>query len=355
MIISIFLFLVLFGIVFNIRHWYIPVIVFLVYLTYRSTLIPDYDNYNAMYNFIANGNQDTNGGWGWYWICYYASKLRLTYSGLRAIIMLVGCIMILLTFRYFKISNKYSFIWSLFLVYPALLEIVQIRFFLAESIVFLSFIFLSKDNTNIKNKIISILLIIAASQVHSSMYLFLLFVIFMSYSNVIIKHTNIAIFFTLIVTFAARGLIAKVITMFVNDQRQDRYVTNGQALGPFGIVATVTTVVVFYFLMKGIIKRTSVNEVGTRNFALIKLTYILSVFSFILIPLSTFDPNYFRLQRLMWLPMFNIAAVLINSNKSLYLMNQGFSPKLIVTVLTIIGNIAFICIFNFNILVGIFN
>lgn len=353
MIISIFLFLILFGIIFNIKYWYIPVIFFLVYLTYRSTLIPDYANYNALYNFIANGNRDLDGAWGWYWVCYFASKLKLTYSGLRAIIMLVGCIMILLTFRYFKISNRYSFVWSLFLLYPALLEIVQIRFFLAESIVFISFIFLSKDN--IKGKVISILLIIAASQVHSSMYLFLLFVIFMSYSNVIMKHTNTVIFFVLIVAFAARGLIAKIIAMFVNGQRQDRYVTNGQALGPFGIVATITTVVVFYLLMKEIVKRTSVNEIGTRHFALIKLTYILSIFSFILIPLSTFDPNYFRLQRLMWLSMFNVVAILINSNKSLYLMNQEFSPKFIITILTIIGNIAFICIFNFNILVGIFN
>ncbi|MFR0509438.1 EpsG family protein [Limosilactobacillus reuteri subsp. suis] len=352
MAILFFILLILLGLVFNIKYWYVPIIAFLVYLTYNSTLIPDYENYNAMYNFIANGNQDINGGWGWYWVCYYAAQYGLTYSGLRAIIMLVGCSIILITFHYFKISNKYSFTWSLFLLYPALLEIVQIRFFLAEAIVFLSFIFVSKDD--VKSKIVSIIIIIIASQVHSSMYLFLLFIIFMCCYNVIIERTNTIIFIILVASFAMRGLMAKIITIFVNDQRQDRYITNGQSLGPFGIVSTIATVMVFYLLMREIIMRTSIKEVGVRHFALIKLVYILSVFSFILIPLSTFDPNYFRLQRLIWLPMFNVIAILINSNKPLYLMNQSFSPKLVITCLTLIGNIAFICTFNFNILVGIF-
>lgn len=353
MTISVFILLVLLGLIFNIRYWYIPTIVFLVYLTYHATLIPDYANYNAMFNFIANGNRDLNGGWGWYWVCYYASKFGLTYSGLRAIIMLVGCLAILFTFRYFKINNKYSFIWSLFLLYPALLEIVQIRFFLAETIVFLAFIFLSKND--VKSKIVSVILILAASQVHSSMYLFLIFAVFTYFYTAIAKHANIVIFLILVIAFVMRSLIAKVITVFVNDQRLDRYVTNGQSLGPFGIISTVTTVLVFYILMKEILNRASIEKFGARNFALIKLVYILSILSFILIPLSTFDPNYFRLQRLMWLPMFNVVAILISNNEPIYIMNQGFSPKLIITCLTVVANIAFICAFNFNILVGIFN
>lgn len=318
---------------------------FLAFCTYNGTKAADFENYEAVYKWIGAGNRYTDTGVGWYWICVLSNKVGLSYSALKAILIFISFVLLNTTINNFGIKRYKSIVLALYLLYPALSECVQIRFFVAECIIIYSLKWI-KDYSffNVVKYVLSVLI---ASSIHSACFFYFFFLLIPFFEKIKKVLAYIVVILSGVILFA-KPFIIRIASIFLNYARIERYFNSLEGVGIYGIIAYLATLILFNYLLKAayntaLIKK--VNDIKSFDFV-----YKISQIIWLVLPFTFFDTNFFRLQRLMWFVLYLIFALLLEQKiYNIKFKNFSLKIKQIIPLVALMGFIFYICVFNFDV------
>lgn len=319
-------------------------IVFLIVLSYGVN-DPDFANYERAYNHIASGNYYVDLGAGWYWICKFFIWLGFDYYMSKvAIIFISGIFLNSFIGHYVKVPKNISFVWICYFIFPCLMDFVQTRFFLASSIAVWATRFLI-DNKKM-GRVAYIIALIIAYRIHSSVFFFFLFLLFplLKGREKMIPYI-IAGFVVAILVL--KGPLLNLASALTNVNRMTRYFEGTGRIGTFGILAYTATIFAFTFVVNSL--RRSIKNTRSNYWDFL---YNAVLFSWILLPLTLLDTNFFRIQRPLWLMLYVGAAILLDSGDARLRIGKRTltNCRQVIFALALFGFIFYISIFNFNVI-----
>ncbi|NRO07956.1 EpsG family protein [Lactobacillus helveticus] len=288
--------------------WFYSLIVMasIAILSYMSPNIADFAAYQGVYNFIgANGNEYFNTGYGWWILCKLGNQLHLNYITFKTILLIVGFVLILYFLKIMKVDN--NVILASYLVYPAITDIIQIRFFLATSIVLFLITFLIKEN--VKSYLIYIFgIILIAAQIHPSAYFYLLLVLWKLLFKFKIPST-IFTFILLLIVIIEKRFLMPIISYFGTDQESNYYLSGEFYASNKLMILFFLTTVVFFILSFYMYKNINKDELVTTQINYLKLVIFSNYISIFLVILSTFAFTFLRMQKPIWLLNYATCAL----------------------------------------------
>lgn len=291
-------------------------------------------------------------GIGWNKLCKYGNKYNLTYEEFKVLIIFISALLIRRTIKYLVDDYKMSTMcWSLYMIYPALLDLIQVRFFLAEAIVIFSFRFLVEGKTSGYLKYI--LGVMIAYTVHSSAIFYLLFLLAIILNGDKKKLIYIVSVICSLFCIVGKKYIIMIASLIFNQERITRYFYSTEAVGFWGVIAYTLTLFLFINVASSIciIEKNSENELSKKFFDCL---YGCNIISTLIMPLTLFDTNFFRVQRIMWVFLYISLGILIKDNiKSINIFNININTGVLGLIISILGGIFYICTFNFDIVQGI--
>lgn len=293
------------------NFYFFIVLCSLAYLSIISTNIADFSAMENVFNYIKfTGNEYLSLGYGWWILCKIAAGFNLTYVQFKTIILILGLILVWLSAKALNIKN--NFIWSLYIIYPAITDIIQLRFFLAISIVIFLIPFLMQDN--FKGYFIYILgIIFIAAQIHNSAYFFLIF-LFWKIAFVYWKYIFSIAFLGSIIILFDKSLIIPVIQHFGSDQENNFYFTSEYGASRYLIILFLLTLIFFIFTSIYIYRNSYTKLKLQSNFN--KFMCVANGITIFIVLLSSLAFTFLRLQKPLWiLNYFNLAIYMQNPQK----------------------------------------
>lgn len=145
------------------------VILFMGILAWLNTSAADYSTVYLPTYLDPFGIYDMDLGWAW--LCYLGSKLGLSYNGFACVVVITSMIL----YRGFgkRIGANTSFLLALFLIYPGLMSLVQLRQFVACSVGCLASAVLWTSNNKTRYASFVAMMLLAFSLHRSSVVIFL--------------------------------------------------------------------------------------------------------------------------------------------------------------------------------------
>ena len=349
--IYIYILLVIAGLFLKNKHFDLIAIAFLAYITYITVNVPDYENYQNAYNYISQGHDYSDLGIGWYYLCRLGVVIGLNFRTFKTVIVVVSCLIIRYSVKQFvRNSQSINKFWSLYLIFPALLDCVQFRFFLAEAIFIFAVIFLIRQNT--RGYITYGILILLASTIHSSAIFLLLFLSIPFFHRIKSFLVGSIISFSLFL-LVARNQVLSIAQRVVNERRITEYFSTGSGMGFFGMIAYSCTLLLFIFLSKRVINLfiPDKHPISKNCKMLCEVFEKLCIIICAIFPLCTYDTNFFRIQRPLWLLLYVVMIIAIeNKFKSIELFGKSVDIKQLTIATVLFGNVFYICFFNFGVI-----
>ena len=217
-------------------------IVFLGWLSLISINIADFSSYQGIYYAISK-DQLYQTGYGWYFLNSIGRNLGLTYIQFKTILVIVSLILLFITIKCF-VGQNLNYIWALYLLYPSLINITQIRFAFAMSLVLVGLIFLFKKK--LWSTIVYVLIVLMAISIHTGTSYYLLFLLI----PIIEKKERLFSGILIIITICLlpfKNFLRQIVRIFAND-RQTSYFDNSSNLG--AILVMIGVIIVFWLLSK---------------------------------------------------------------------------------------------------------
>ncbi len=184
----------------------------------------DFLNYDSYFIKVGGYNYSIEYDgmpFGWYYLCRLFYNLGFSYRGMVIIIIFISCYLLHKFITYF--DCKENFFWASFLIFPALIQCVQLRFFLGTSIVMFFLKYLLTDKTNWLMYIAGTIL---ASTIHASCMIFLIFLVLRIFKNITIKKSLIYCLSAFIVILLSINLLPIIIKPLIPSVKFERYFTN---------------------------------------------------------------------------------------------------------------------------------
>lgn len=180
-----------------------------------SSLNADYYSYENNYFAIGNGLNSWNFEIGFQWLNRLIFNLGFSYQQFRLIIALMGMLLIYKTIK--KFTNNTAYVMALYLIYPLILDTIQIRNFLAMSIVIYGMRYIICLNKQYLKYILTILL---ATSIHSTMafYLAVLLVSLKNNRRMTFLVTSVSILSAILMPYLIKGM-----SFFVASEKINAY------------------------------------------------------------------------------------------------------------------------------------
>ncbi|PJK16919.1 hypothetical protein CQS04_07130 [Chryseomicrobium excrementi] len=188
---------------------------------------PDLENYQFLYEYVGlNGIGFQTSQIGLIFIIKIALYFGLSYTQFLALFSSIALFLIYITVE--KHSKKPQIVYVLYFIYPFLLDLIQIKHFLAMSLVIFSINFLLKKTK--KDLLIFFVIIAVASSIHiiSIVFIFIPFVINMSEYKLI---KTISIWVLIATPFAYTNIFLNILILFVPSERIAHYFENRAEFG----------------------------------------------------------------------------------------------------------------------------
>lgn len=297
------------------------IILFLTYLSFVSTNIPDLQNYLFIYSYIQP-NELMGEGYGWYLINNWGREHHFDFFQLKALLVFLSLILLLITFKYF-LGKNINLVWGLYLLYPALLDIIQVRFMVAVCISLFALIFLFKDKW--WSVLIYILLIWIASCIHSSCLFYFSFVLIPLLKRFRKAFTFFVIAITLIL-IPFRGKLENYIGFLASD-RQNVYFQEGTTVKTLLLIIFV--IIMFYVLSLNLVKNSKNLIFNDRQKSIIEFCSNINLLMLLVIPLSFITSEFLRVQRLAWPIMYISIAIYQMMGQDIIIHNIKINNKII--------------------------
>lgn len=290
----------------------IPVIfdvIGLAWLCYTTPFLIDNVGYTENYYFVARNadleKQITSKGW--VFLSQLGLRLNLNYQQFKTLIFVL-CMILLIWSLYRFVGINYSFFFGLYMIYPALVDIVQIRFFLSLSIVMLGLSFLQKGK--LSSYVVYLSLLFVAILIHNSNIIYIIFLIvpIMSsktkYQKMVIKGIVCIDFILLILQ---RWLIP-IISSFSTDKQQSYFVSLSVS-NILLFVLIMLSIAIFSFTLERIVQDDL--SIAKEDKRIIAFTGNLNIVILLLVPLLSTTYNFLRLERISWLILYIFISVLV--------------------------------------------
>ncbi|MBD5430748.1 MAG: EpsG family protein [Lactobacillus sp.] len=304
--------------------------IFLSYLTFVSTDVPDFANYQYVYQHI-NPNQLFGMGKGWYMLNDWGRNKGWDYPQFKTFLVFISLLLIFIAVRYF-LGKNYNLIWGLYLFYPALLDIIQVRFFVTLGIFIFALIFLFQRKW--WSIIIYVLLITLAVPIHSSAAFYYLFV-FVPFIEKRQKVFSVGIFIGTILLVFLKSPLQKFISMFAST-RQQFYFESTTSLGTLLLLDLM--VIVFYFITYSInneIVNSSIFSEKEKMFS--KFCVTINLLMLVLIPMGIVSPEFLRVQRASWLLFYMLLTVVLKRKQDAVVGNVRIKSQLLGMMMALFG------------------
>ena len=324
--------------------WYeYLVLLFIVFIVINGNNVADFENYKAAYDYISTGAIYKDLGNGWFFLCKMGAILGLSYMEFKVVIIVISFLLINNSIKYFINDNKYEkLIWAFYFIFPLLLDCIQVRFLFAEAIVIYAFRFLMNNKKS--GTIIYIIFCIISALIHSSTAFYLIFAIYKFLGRYESRYIITTLLFSFIFVFS-KDYIVKISSMFINENRINRYFYSNDTLGIKGFLTYGIIIMLFYYIAKVMLSEAKKNKINEKDIAFYEFNLKINIIMTVLIALSVFDPNFFRLQRIAWIFLYiGIAKLLKKKKKKININELKLSTKLIGIFIAMLGNLTLISV-----------
>lgn len=317
------------------------------HLDYSSYFNMDFSNYYTAYLSSDGVLSSRDMEIGFRYLMYFSNSIGLSINSFRLIIGVVGFSLIFSTIK--RYSQYPNYVLSLYLIYPFINDVIQIRNFFAASIMIFSIRYLIESEKGSLLKFIVCILI--ASTIHISSLFYLIFII-TRFINIKYIYKSVFVTFPFLVILAYTPLYPAIASKITDNQKVFHFLSRRTTFGlllVFGVLFMLH--IVHYILNKEnrkiLIKTDNIiiNKVLKTN---IDKSYFYSfmmkinIIMLLIAPLLVFDFNYIRLYRNI-LPLnfiVYIDAVVLNQ----YLKKSGKYKLLVYASLVLL----FLIFYGFN-------
>lgn len=181
----------------------------------------DYEHYNNIYNEVSkeNLNQSFDSEIGFNLFILLAKSVGIKYQFFRGFYLLIAC---LLTARgIYKLTNNYGYALCCYLVYPFLIEMVQMRQFFAFSLVLTGLTFFTKQNIKtIYKALIYVGFVILASTQHITAIVYLVLLLCLLPNEKLLKIIVYGLFVALALVFATKNKLYAFVVKLLKENTE---------------------------------------------------------------------------------------------------------------------------------------
>ncbi len=346
--------------------WSILIILFLTLICYRGTSVPDFSNYETAYSRMKLGIPYSYLGTGWYLLMNSGFTLGLTYAQVKAGIALISMLLVNSTLRHYCRSFRgRMFFWGICMIFPILLDLTQIRFYLAAALVIFALRFL--ERWSFKNLISYLLFVAAASFIHSSSLIYLSFTaVYLFYR--IPKICSVLCLGGALAAIVLKQQIVELAVNTIKSDRLERYFLSGTPVGKFGLVFMTLFCLVILIILWLVELKTKdrknhsdqkIREIPAgssferpENRVLMMALGINSILLFV-IPLCRLDANFYRLERIGWtIFIITAASVLYGKSPIRFFGSDRKLLRIAVFGMAAAANLYLITVFTFPVIAG---
>ena len=305
-------------------------IVFLGWLSLISINIADFSSYQGIYYAISK-DQLYQTGYGWYFLNSIGRNLGLTYIQFKTILVIVSLILLFITIKCF-VGQNLNYIWALYLLYPSLINITQIRFAFAMSLVLVGLIFLFKKK--LWSTIVYVLIVLMAISIHTGTSYYLLFLLI----PIIEKKERLFSGILIIITICLlpfKNFLRQIVRIFAND-RQTSYFDNSSNLG--AILVMIGVIIVFWLLSKYLDKNIKQNAKATKNEKDVsRFISNINLCMLFIIPLIPLSVELARVQRISWILLYMQLALFLVTREDVILGRMRVNSKFLGLIIGLFG------------------
>ena len=256
----------------------------------------DFINYFTMYD-IESYNSERSVEIGFRWIIVQLNSYGFNFNTFRIFIGLIGYYLILDTLKLYTKWNNYVLL--LYLIYPFINDVIQIRNFLSMSIVIFStrYIFFKKKYSDVK----FISLIVLASTIHITSVFYVFFLVVKKiHTDYLFKY--VLVLTGILTTLAYTGGFKYIAGLVTTNPKVFHYLSRQTTWGMIIVLFLIFMYFYVYYLMHHRVKKCFLNTDSTSEYISFKFEYLDILFKFnviclLLIPLLTYDLNYLRIYR----------------------------------------------------------
>lgn len=247
----------------------------------------DYQNYNAIYDFIKNNGSYSAVESGFEIICILFIKLGFDYQNFLVVYSFIGLLLVQSTVR--KLTKNHNVVWLLYFVFPFLLDVVQIRNFMSMSIIVFAIRFLlEKKHLNIFKFIVLVLL---ASTFHVSS-LFYLLLLLTKFSSKTIAYLTIVI--SLIIQLVLKTNSA-ILMYFLNINKLETYLSSSTSF--IGVLFFLIYLIINLIFLILVQKAATNFQLEKNKIKVINLILKINIIMLISYNFLIYDADFIRLQR----------------------------------------------------------
>ena len=191
----------------------VSLLCFMWVLFWGNQATPDTPRYLALYNSVGSGTLDIEPGFAL--LMQLSVGAGLSYTAFVALLSLVGLGLIHATVRHF--TSNWNYVYALYLIYPFLFDAIQIRNFLAVSIVTFAARYLTARRRGL---LAFVALVLVASTIHviALFYLILLLATSERLRTLVIATVSLASLLTVVTVFFAPSLeVVRQAVAYISD------------------------------------------------------------------------------------------------------------------------------------------
>lgn len=322
------------------RFEFLFVILSLLLIFYKNS-VADYDNYLNVYNYIGSGARYYSTGIGWYWLCNIGNKIGLEYLQFQVVVLLICELIYLKVVKKFTSNRGTDLFFAFYLIYPFFLNLVQFRFFVGTTIILFGYSFLSERDK--KGIIIFCISLLISGTIHSSCLFYVVFLFFTLFERIKKAFFGICIAFT-VACFILKNYLYTFISLFIDGGRVGRYLLSSDTVGIIGMIAYLATLALLAWLGYRLYEKSKDSEFSEKQANFCITNYYMSNVMFLVFPLTFFDTNFFRVQRVEWILMFIEICMFIGEGQIKFKLVDGVVVDLrrFAVVLSILGFVFYI-------------
>lgn len=318
----------------------------LVLMIYVRTGVPDFDNYAEAYRVVGLGKLYRSLGWGWYALMLAGNALGISFRLFKTLICAFSFgLMAWNLSRFVPEPKERLFAWGLYLIFPALLDCVQMRYLLAESLILTAVSYLQRFSW--KNLCGFLLFVTLAWSVHATAPLFYgLAVVWLLNRNE--KAGTWLLTIAVVLEAAFIPFIPKLALLLPASRRIVVYLQQGTPMGGLGLLITAVLQTGLYWMCRKMDRNWCGSEKTGR---FLKLCMYLTLAGFVIVPLCRVDANFVRLLRYEWILCYAAAAAWLNHplDQKEELRPFGLPLGWYVLILAAAANLHLISLFTFEI------
>lgn len=316
-----------------------------------SSFNADYYSYENNYFSIGNGLENWDFEFGFQLINKLAYKLGFSYQDFRIIIALIGMLLIYQTVK--KFTQNTAYVMSLYLIYPLILDTIQIRNFFAMSIVIYGMRYIISLEKYYLKFIIAIAL---ATSIHATMAFYLAFLLVSLKNNQ--KMISVVVSISVLSTILMPYIIKTASFFIASDKISTYFYTETSILTQIGVFIYFFYSIYIIVFLETILSKLDVKKMkyadtveekilsDSRNSEINDMLIIdkktivsINIIALLSLPLVINNLNFFRLYRNIFIINYIYYAVYFESDKKTY---NSYFAQLLVLVLIVVSFILLI-------------